>query len=424
MRLHFSIGSYDYRRTTRFRPSIHFSIIQVLFLLIMCIDAPESTTNSRSSGLRLDASKSCSFNFNTFLASFHVASRAPCSCYSVSSCEGSSKIWSAGATLMRFTWANISERRILVSNFGVTCNSLCEFHTLDRLRHVGALPEKILRRRHVLKCATQLPCIRKLTFVFFSQVSPFDRDKHIWDRFSLSCQFSFFQHSHSTFVIPILKSTGFPLHSWANWGPGVRAGHARIWPKPHLARKIRIWPICFRDRIWPNRIWPELVFQSVDRIWLSPAGNFVPFFPLWEFSRWILVVFLKTGTLKCARLGSLVVVWRNPGGPTRPGRRSSHTTAREHQTCTFERPGVSNTTNIPREDHQRGKKRTNFVAGEGKKKRNFGPPSLRAPPFGPHPSGLHSSGPHPSGPHPSGPHWVWPLACLKKSKQFKITKTI
>ena len=44
-------------------------------------------------------------------------------------------------------------------------------------------------------------------------------------------------------------------------------GHARIWPnriwpKPHLAKKIRIWPICFRDRIWP-----ELVFQSVDRIW-------------------------------------------------------------------------------------------------------------------------------------------------------------
>ena len=31
MRLHFSIGSYDYRRTTRFRLSFHFSITQVLF---------------------------------------------------------------------------------------------------------------------------------------------------------------------------------------------------------------------------------------------------------------------------------------------------------------------------------------------------------------------------------------------------------
>ena len=31
MRLHFSIGGYDYRRTTRLRRSIHFSFTQVLF---------------------------------------------------------------------------------------------------------------------------------------------------------------------------------------------------------------------------------------------------------------------------------------------------------------------------------------------------------------------------------------------------------
>ena len=31
MRLHFSIGGYDYRRTARFRQNIHFSITQVLF---------------------------------------------------------------------------------------------------------------------------------------------------------------------------------------------------------------------------------------------------------------------------------------------------------------------------------------------------------------------------------------------------------
>ena len=29
---------------------------------------------------------------------------------------------------------------------------------------------------------------------------------------------------------------------------------------PNLAKKIRIWPGRFRDRIWPNRIWPILVF--------------------------------------------------------------------------------------------------------------------------------------------------------------------
>ena len=31
MLLHFTIGCYDYRRTARFRQSIHFSINQVLF---------------------------------------------------------------------------------------------------------------------------------------------------------------------------------------------------------------------------------------------------------------------------------------------------------------------------------------------------------------------------------------------------------
>ena len=55
-RLHFSIGCYDYRRTTRLRQSIHFSKFKS-FLLIMCIDAPESTTNSLSSGLMVDAGR-------------------------------------------------------------------------------------------------------------------------------------------------------------------------------------------------------------------------------------------------------------------------------------------------------------------------------------------------------------------------------
>ena len=78
------------------------------FLLIICIDAPESTTNSLSSNLRIDASRhlfseseknaafSCSFNLNTFLASFHAASRAPDSCHSVSSCERSSNFGALG----------------------------------------------------------------------------------------------------------------------------------------------------------------------------------------------------------------------------------------------------------------------------------------------------------------------------------------
>ena len=107
MRLHFSTDGYDYRRTARFRQSIHFSITQVL-LLIVCIDAPESTTNSLSSGFNGDAGRHlfsgdeknvalwCSFNFNTFLASFHAASRAPCSCHSVSSRDRSSNFGALG----------------------------------------------------------------------------------------------------------------------------------------------------------------------------------------------------------------------------------------------------------------------------------------------------------------------------------------
>ena len=41
------------------------------------------------------------------------------------------------------------------------------------------------------------------------------------------------------------------------------------------------------------------------------------------------------------------------------------------QTCTFELPGLQKTTKIPREDPQREEKRTNFAAGEGKKKAKF-----------------------------------------------------
>ena len=151
MRLHFTIGGYDYRRTARFRQSIHFEHHSSPFLLIMCIDAPESTTNSLSSGWRVDAGKhlfsegeknvalSCSFNFNTFLASFLAASRAPCSCHSVSSRDRSSNFGALGLRWCGSPWANLSERRILVSNFGMACNSLCAFYTLDWLRHVGAL---------------------------------------------------------------------------------------------------------------------------------------------------------------------------------------------------------------------------------------------------------------------------------------------
>ena len=111
-----------------------------------------------------------------------------------------------------FHLANISERRILVSNFGMTCNSLCEFYTLDWLRHVGSLPENRLRRRHVLKYATQLPCIRWLTLrwilsrFFITPLPRFPRSivTLVGNRFSF-LPISFLQQSHCTFVIILFR---------------------------------------------------------------------------------------------------------------------------------------------------------------------------------------------------------------------------
>ena len=99
------------------------------FLLIMCIDAPESTTNSLSSGLRFDAGGHLfsegeknvvlcfSFSFRIHLVIFHAAS-------------------SIGVALMWITWANHSKRWFLVSNVGVTQHGFGELNTSDWLQYV------------------------------------------------------------------------------------------------------------------------------------------------------------------------------------------------------------------------------------------------------------------------------------------------
>ena len=98
------------------------------------------------------------------------------------------KFWSVGATLMRFTWTYVTVRRILVSNFGMTCNSLREFYTLDWSLHVCALPENGLRRRQCPEIRNPIVVHQKtdvkmnfvtISYHFFSQVAPFDRDKHL-----------------------------------------------------------------------------------------------------------------------------------------------------------------------------------------------------------------------------------------------------
>ena len=166
------------------------------FLLITCIDAPESTTNFRSSGLRVDAGThlfsegeknvalSCSFNFKH---SFGQLPRCFAGTLLLPLClllRPILKFWSVGATLMRFTWTNVTERRILVSNFSVTRNALCEFYTLDWLPLVCALPEKdsaasCLEIRNPIAVHQMIEV--EMTFVPTSyhssyQVSPVDRD--------------------------------------------------------------------------------------------------------------------------------------------------------------------------------------------------------------------------------------------------------
>ena len=95
------------------------------FLLIMCIDAPESSTNFLSSGLRVDAGRhlfsegeknvalSCSFNFNKHLASFHRCFAGTLLLPLCLLLRLVLKFWSVGATLMRFTWTNVTERGIV-----------------------------------------------------------------------------------------------------------------------------------------------------------------------------------------------------------------------------------------------------------------------------------------------------------------------
>ena len=97
-------------------------------------------------------------------------------------------------------------------------------------------------------------------------------------------------------------------------------------------------------------------------------------FPLLGSSRGTVVVFLKAGTLICARLGSLAAL-----GP--PG---YHTTTRELQTCTFEDPGASkHNQNSTRRPPERQKKERKLWRERDKESANFfGAPTLCAPPFG------------------------------------------
>ena len=117
-----------------------------------------------------------------------------------------------------------------------------------------------------------------------------------------------------------------------------------------------------------------------------------------------------------------------PRRPHQTGPPGLHTTTRELQTCTFERPGASNTTKIPRKDPKREKEDRKLWREEGKKKREIlGPPPFGPPPFGP-PTLRGSTlrgptfsrfGSPPSGPPPLGS----PTLCGPKIQHLKIGRS-
>ena len=143
------------------------------FLLIVCIDAPDSTINSLSSGLRVDGAGRHQFSegeknaVSVFSFIFrYILGQLP-NCFTGTSLlpfrlflRPILKFWSIGVTLMRITWANHSKRWILVSNVSMTYHGFSESNTSDRFQKVWALPQHQwrLRRLHILKYATQLSC--------------------------------------------------------------------------------------------------------------------------------------------------------------------------------------------------------------------------------------------------------------------------
>ena len=172
MRLHFTIGCYDLRRTSRRRHGFQFSRIQVLFADHV---HRRSGVYNKFSFLRFkvdgagkhlfsewekNAVLSFSFNFwdnlGHFPRCFAGTSLLPFRLF----LRLVLKLWSIGVSLMRFTWANHSKRWILVSNVSMTYHGFSELNTSEWFPYVWALPQNRcrLRRLHILTYGTQLSC--------------------------------------------------------------------------------------------------------------------------------------------------------------------------------------------------------------------------------------------------------------------------
>ena len=266
------VGLYDFVK-------VSISASFKSFLLIICIDGPESTTNSRSSGSRFDegrhlfseGEKNVALFFSINLLGY-IFGQLP-RCFTGTSLlpfrlflRPILKFWSIGVTLTKITWVKHSKRRILVSNVSVTYNGFCEFYTSDWLPYVWALPQNRwrLRRLHILRYATQLSCNFQQGHCTFVTVlfRPFARlfinltmriralfpksasiFGHVEQAFWKMPFFTEWSGASSFEVILALQSSHFPTWASASGTSGSWCS-SHILPRRRSRRRIRLCRCC------------------------------------------------------------------------------------------------------------------------------------------------------------------------------------
>ena len=148
MRLHFTIGCYNCRRTSWCRHGFHFNIIQILFADHV---HRRSGVYSKFSffwfiGLMVQADTNFpkvrrmlfyffSENFKIFLANFHAASRAHRSCHSVFSWDRSSNLEALG---LRW-WGSLGQ---IIPKDGF----LHDVTRLQWIEHIGLASVELFRK--------------------------------------------------------------------------------------------------------------------------------------------------------------------------------------------------------------------------------------------------------------------------------------
>ena len=201
MRLHFSIGCYYYRRTTRLRQSIHFSRIQVLFADHV---HRRSGVNNKFSLLRFKIWwrrqapifrrwEECwfifTFNFRMLLASLQAASRAPCSCHSVSSWDRSSIYGALGL-----------RKSFRTKDFGLECQR--DVQRLSWILHIGSVSVCLSSSVKSMKTsAAPFPEIRNPIVVCLMSKRPKQVSPVLW---CCSCLFNITTALLSPFFLDLL----------------------------------------------------------------------------------------------------------------------------------------------------------------------------------------------------------------------------